>query len=138
MPIDFKNQSILMPFAFSIGGIFFMIEFSFMDQKYTNIPNKKIFRQIFCSFTYLVLLWSKLTVMDINQILQDYSNPDFSISGEVRKGGLRKISGPPSEKRCRHKEHNPPMHISLSPGTYEYTCPGCGTTSTFIIPEILF
>ena len=27
---------------------------------------------------------------------------------------------------CQHLEHNPPGHVSLKPGVYEYKCPGCG------------
>ena len=27
---------------------------------------------------------------------------------------------------CRHPEHNPPGHIVLEDGTYEYECPACG------------
>lgn len=27
---------------------------------------------------------------------------------------------------CLHPEHNPPTHIVLEPGIYEYVCPGCG------------
>jgi hypothetical protein len=29
-------------------------------------------------------------------------------------------------KPCFHREHNPPMHISLGPGIWRHTCPGCG------------
>ena len=29
-------------------------------------------------------------------------------------------------KQCFHPEHDPPKHISLRPGIYEYECPGCG------------
>jgi len=50
------------------------------------------------------------------------------------KGGLRKIADEP--KPCLHPEHNPPSHIVLSPGTYEYTCPGCGERQTFRVPLV--
>jgi len=40
--------------------------------------------------------------------------------------GLKKIRDLPAEKTCRHPEHEPPRHIVLSPGVYEYVCPGCG------------
>lgn len=29
-------------------------------------------------------------------------------------------------KICKHPEHEPPKFISLKPGVYEHTCPGCG------------
>jgi hypothetical protein len=38
-------------------------------------------------------------------------------------------------KRCIHPEHNPPHHILLPPGLYEYTCPGCGYTQPIRVPE---
>jgi hypothetical protein len=50
--------------------------------------------------------------------------------------GLRKISE--SKKRCNNPEHNPPMFISLEPGTYEYICPACGHRQVFTVPEITF
>lgn len=58
-----------------------------------------------------------------------------------KKGGLRRVGDLPEEKKdgwhamkevCRHPEHNPPGHIVLQPGVYEYTCPGCGRTQTII------
>jgi hypothetical protein len=33
-----------------------------------------------------------------------------------------------TNKQCRHPEHNPPGHICLDPGIYEWTCPSCGRT----------
>lgn len=51
------------------------------------------------------------------------------------KGGFRKIAEP-TEKRCRDKEHNPPMHICLKPGIYEYVCPSCGETQIINVPLI--
>ena len=50
----------------------------------------------------------------------------------VKMGGLRKIADAPQP--CFHPEHNPPTHIVLEPGLYEYTCPNCGRTSTFTVP----
>ena len=44
---------------------------------------------------------------------------------------LRKIAD--EKPPCGHPEHNPPIHMVLSPGTYEYTCPSCGHKTTFII-----
>lgn len=52
------------------------------------------------------------------------------------KGGLRKIKD--AEQPCLHPEHNPPMHIYLTAGTYEYTCPCCGKVTTFTVPLITF
>lgn len=29
--------------------------------------------------------------------------------------------------RCNHREHNPPMHLYIAPGSsYTHICPGCG------------
>lgn len=54
------------------------------------------------------------------------------------RGGFRKL--PKAEQwpkqTCRHPEHDPPMHIVLEPGVYEYTCPGCGNVQTIVVPEI--
>lgn len=50
-----------------------------------------------------------------------------------RRGGLRRIGDSPSERGCRHPEHNPPGHRVYQPGQYEYTCPGCGKTITFTV-----
>lgn len=59
---------------------------------------------------------------------------DSILEGMPRKRGLRKISDEP--KPCMSPEHNPPGHIVLSPGTYEYTCPLCGKTITFYVRGI--
>lgn len=34
---------------------------------------------------------------------------------------------------CMNPSHNPPMHIVLSPGVYEHTCPGCGAKQRFTV-----
>ena len=44
---------------------------------------------------------------------------------------LRKLSE--QERPCPNREHNPPSMIVLSPGTYEYTCPGCGSKMVFTV-----
>jgi len=44
---------------------------------------------------------------------------------------LKKLSELPDHETCRHPEHDPPMHIVLRPGIYEYTCPACGRSITF-------
>jgi hypothetical protein len=51
-----------------------------------------------------------------------------------RYSGLRKIAD--AEPPCYHLEHNPPTHIVLDPGTYEYVCPGCDKTTKFVVPYI--
>lgn len=38
-----------------------------------------------------------------------------------------------SSTACRHPEHNPPQHISLQPGGYSWTCPGCGHHVAFTV-----
>ena len=38
---------------------------------------------------------------------------------------------------CLHLEHNPPSHRVYEPGTYEHTCPGCGTKIIFNVPRII-
>ena len=53
-----------------------------------------------------------------------------------KRGGLRKIKS--AEEPCRHPEHNPPMHIHLEPGVYEYVCPACGRTVIFSVPPVTF
>jgi len=35
---------------------------------------------------------------------------------------------------CRHPEHEPPTMIVLQPGTYDWTCPGCGAVRTVRVP----
>jgi len=52
------------------------------------------------------------------------------------KWGLRKIKD--AEKPCLSPEHNPPTHIVLSAGTYEYTCPSCGKVMVFTVPLITY
>lgn len=49
---------------------------------------------------------------------------------------IRKVGDPPERKSagwalhdrlpCQHPEHDPPGHLVLAPGIYEYECPGCG------------
>jgi len=51
-------------------------------------------------------------------------------------GGLKKVEN--IEPPCIHPEHNPPTHIVLRPGIYEYTCPACGKTIRFVIPAITY
>lgn len=55
---------------------------------------------------------------------------------QLAKSGLRKIKD--VEKPCLHHAHNPPMHINLPAGIYEYTCPSCGKVTTFTTPLIMY
>jgi hypothetical protein len=55
---------------------------------------------------------------------------------EQKKTGLRKIGD--SEQVCLSPEHNPPSHIVLEPGTYEYVCPSCGKRIEFIVQGVYF
>ena len=52
---------------------------------------------------------------------------------ERAKGGLKKIE---VFKPCLSSEHQPPSHMVLSPGKYEYTCPACGEKTVFTVPLI--
>lgn len=61
-----------------------------------------------------------------------------SILGNLKKGGFRKIADHESQKLCQHPEHEPPMHIALEPGTYEYECPSCGHKKIINVPRITF
>jgi len=55
-----------------------------------------------------------------------------------KRGGLRKIEGKKwIKKQCMSPEHNPPMHIVLQPGTYEYVCPACGNKIKFTVPQTM-
>jgi predicted RNA-binding Zn-ribbon protein involved in translation (DUF1610 family) len=56
---------------------------------------------------------------------------------EKKKGGFKKIKDYSPEDKCMSTEHNPPAHIVLQPGEYEYTCPSCGKTVKINIPLIL-
>jgi hypothetical protein len=49
-------------------------------------------------------------------------------------GGLRKIRD--SKPPCLSPSHNPPSHIVLEPGDYEYVCPSCGQRTTFTVPYV--
>jgi hypothetical protein len=60
---------------------------------------------------------------------------DNATHGQKNVGGFRKIKDAP--KPCLNPQHNPPSHIVLSPGTHEYTCPGCGAKSIITVPQII-
>ena len=44
-------------------------------------------------------------------------------------GVLKKVKDAP----CISPLHEPPMHIVLKPGEYEYTCPSCGEVTKFTV-----
>jgi hypothetical protein len=46
-------------------------------------------------------------------------------------GGLRRIGDLPDI--CTSTEHNPPGHIVLRDGVYEYECPSCGFVRRFVV-----
>lgn len=43
----------------------------------------------------------------------------------------RKIADLPTDKRCRHPEHDPPTAMCFPPGIYEHECPACGRKVKF-------
>ncbi len=53
---------------------------------------------------------------------------------DKKECGLRKMSDSIYDDVCRSSEHNPPQHIVLEPGTYEYVCPACGHRQVFTVP----
>lgn len=67
-----------------------------------------------------------------NNLYADTQKPD---SIPPKKGGFRKVRDVPTG--CRHPEHQPPMHIYLEPGVWEYICPGCGNVMRFTVPAII-
>lgn len=52
------------------------------------------------------------------------------------EGGLRKIRDIPAP--CLSDEHDPPKHMVLEPGGYEWTCPACKAVTYFTVPLIYF
>lgn len=48
---------------------------------------------------------------------------------------LRKIR---DIKPCLDPAHNPPSHLYLEAGEYEWTCPSCGKKVEFIVPSVTF
>ena len=49
---------------------------------------------------------------------------------------LKKLSDPP--KICNDPNHDPPPHIVLENGTYEYECPSCGHKVIFTVSRPTF
>ena len=48
---------------------------------------------------------------------------------------LRKIKDFRTEA-CMSPEHNPPSHMVMESGVYEYECPACGKKQTFEVPLV--
>lgn len=44
---------------------------------------------------------------------------------------LRKIKSLWEKQPCQSTEHNPPSHMYLENGIYEWTCTSCGAKTTF-------
>ena len=65
---------------------------------------------------------------------QKFISSNLPVSSSA-KGGLRKIKD--AEQPCLSPQHKPPMHIYLTAGTYEYTCPSCGKVVVFTVPLII-
>lgn len=65
-------------------------------------------------------------------------NTDYidRIQTNLTRTGLFKIED--CKYPCNNPEHNPPGHIVLKPGRYEYICPGCGHRQTFTVPSIMW
>lgn len=77
----------------------------------------------------------KITYMKTNCGSSPEGYTGDNLNFEPKKGGLKKISGPPKSP-CLSPEHNPPSHMVFEPGTYEYTCPKCGKVTIFTVPLI--
>lgn len=39
---------------------------------------------------------------------------------------------------CRDSKHEPANMVYRTPGTYQHTCPSCGTTTTFEVPLVTY
>lgn len=62
---------------------------------------------------------------------------DWSEAKKLYDGmsNLRKIR---AIKPCLDPAHNPPSHLYLEAGEYEWTCPSCGKKVEFVVPSITF
>lgn len=40
------------------------------------------------------------------------------------------------KQECNSSEHNPPTHIYLQPGLWEWSCPNCQKTKIVRVPKI--
>lgn len=68
-----------------------------------------------------------------NEITDNSQSVDWSEIKLEKKGGLvKKIAD--IEKPCMSPQHNPPSHMYLEAGVYEYICPSCGETTQFTVP----
>ena len=80
----------------------------------------------------------ELNKLEIGKQYRLNDDGSINLDGFVNKGGFRKIKEPTKTGRCFSPEHNPPGHIVLSPGVYEYECPSCGKITMVNVPEITF
>lgn len=55
-------------------------------------------------------------------------------SKTLTAGGLRKIAD--ATRSCTAPGHDPPSHIVLEPGVYEYTCTSCGARQEFVVAGV--
>lgn len=55
--------------------------------------------------------------------------------GSIDCSNSRKIR---AIKPCLDPAHNPPSHLYLEAGEYEWTCPSCGKKTEFVVPSITF
>lgn len=47
---------------------------------------------------------------------------------------LEKLANGP-QPPCRHPEHNPPTHVVLEPGLYQWKCPECSHAVQFRVTQ---
>lgn len=47
----------------------------------------------------------------------------------------KRISDLPVSKPCSDPDHKPAQMVMRQPGIYEHTCPRCGQTFTFVVPN---
>lgn len=59
----------------------------------------------------------------------EFFDTDYKTSGTI------KIADAPIP--CMYPEHNPPSHMVYSPGLWQHTCPSCGKTVRFRVPQII-
>jgi len=55
----------------------------------------------------------------------------INLNNQTTQSGLKKIK---NIIPCSDPAHNPPMHMYLEAGVYEYTCPSCGYKTKFTVP----
>jgi hypothetical protein len=43
-----------------------------------------------------------------------------------------------ARRPCISPEHNPPSHMVMEPGEYEWTCPACGDVMPFTVQGVVW